>query len=265
MKSRHTILGICLVAVFVACTVASATASAAAPEFFHCVKLTSKTGEYTSSTCALASKTKTGEFEKKAVPAKSKIKFTDSLGPTRLYMTPSGSYRITCSRNGEGGTATGEVTGPKEVTAVQVTFNGCKGEKGAEECPLKTPGATGAEEIVMNALSGELGKVAAGEAGGERGLDLKPTTGTTFFQLVGNPTTCVPETFLEGSVIGEVAPVKIMATTGRVIFGVKGMEKNKQVIQNFEGGLKDTLYANLFMAGFESTNWLTFEEALEVT
>ena len=61
MKSSYRMPGLCFVAVFVVCAVASATASAAAPEFFHCVELTSKTGGYLS-TCALASKTKTGEF-----------------------------------------------------------------------------------------------------------------------------------------------------------------------------------------------------------
>jgi hypothetical protein len=96
---------------------------------------------------------------------------------------------------------------------------------------------------------------------------VKWTTGTTFVELVGNPTTCVPETKVEGSVIGEVEPVNTMDTTGEVIYGVRGGigKKNKQTIQKLEGEAKDTLSAFGLEPGFESTGWITFEQAWEVT
>jgi hypothetical protein len=71
---------------------------------------------------------------------------------------------------------------------------------------------------------------------------------------------------VEGSVIGEVEPVKIMDTTGELIFGVKGGEgkHNKQTIQKFVGEAKDTLTAFGVEAGFESEDSIAFEEPIEV-
>jgi hypothetical protein len=261
MKSRYRILGLCLMAVFALGAVASATASAAAPEFFHCVKLTSKTGGYTSSSCALASKTKTGEFEKNAVPAKSKIKFTDTLGTTRFYRNSTGTSRVVCGK----GTATGEVSGPKEVTAVEVTFKECQFASGSLECPVNSP-FEGAGEIYTRELSGELGKVTAAEApGSETGLELKAVN-YLLLEWEGSKG-CgqrVSGAF-EGGFIGEVELTGLMDTTGALRFGVKGSDKTRQTIQRFEGGGKVNLEWQTVEAGFESSNELTFEEPIEVT
>lgn len=270
MRSRYRILGLCLVAVLVACAAASATASAAAPEFFHCVKLTSKTGQYTSNTCETASKTKTGEFEKKAVPAGSKIKFTDNVGATRFYVYPT-AYTVICSK---GGTATGEVSGPTEVTNVYYVFTGCRARNHAgEECPLRSVGALLPEEIDTKALSGELGKVAAAEApASETGLGLRGKhqegAGDNWVEL-GESGTCFPRSRFEGGVIGEVGPTGVMDTAGELRFGVKGGEgkKWKQTIRRFVGGEESYLEWNGqgLQTGLESSNQLTFEEPIEVT
>jgi hypothetical protein len=228
--------------------------------FVHCVKLASKKGEYTSSTCPVRSETETGEFEKEAVSAGSKIKFTEKLGRTSSYLNASGSFRLGCRE----GTATGEVSGPKELTDVRVALHGCKGYKGSEECPLKSVGAGGAEEIVSTELSGKLGQVAAAEApSSERGLDLKPTTANMLVEMIG---ACFPETRLVGSVIGEVELTRVMGTTAELRFGVKGGEgkKNKQTIQKVEGEAKDTLTWFGAEVGFESADEITFEEPIEV-
>jgi hypothetical protein len=265
MKSRYRILGLCLVAVFVACAVASATASAAAPEFFHCVKLTSKTGKYTSKACELKSKTETGEFEKKAVPAGSKIKFTDTVGPTKLY-AQSHIFTIACGK----GSATGEVSGPKQVTRMQYVFRECltrPGDEPVEECPLKTIGSE-AGEMVMEEVDGELGKVAPAEApGSEVGLLLKPTASPDrWFKTIA---WCFPENAVLGGVIGEVGLTGVMDTAGELRFGVKGGEgkKWKQTIQRFVGGEEVNLIEGDFdlPAGLESSNHLTFEEPIEMT
>jgi hypothetical protein len=92
-----------------------------------------------------------------------------------------------------------------------------------------------------------------------------PTTHTQLAVLIGQPSTCIPESTLTGSVIGEVEPVTIMDTTGGVIFGVKGAAKDKQTIQKLEGGVNDTLKAFGMTTGFESTDSFTFEEPIEVT
>jgi hypothetical protein len=252
--SRIRIIMLSMLAVFAVGAVASASASAAAPEFFHCI---AKTGGGFAAGCKV---TGTG-FEKVAVPAGSKIAFTSTSEPSYLFANAAGSFRIKCETD----TDKGEITGPKTVGKVVVTFKKCRGFKGSEECPVKSTGA-GAEEIVTNELSGELGTVAAAEApDSETGLTLKPTTGTSFVKLSGTPETCIPETNVTGSVIGEVEPVKIMDTTGELIYSVFGGQgkHNKQGIQKIGAEAKDTLTAFGVEAGFESEASLVFGEGKE--
>jgi hypothetical protein len=249
-----------LLAVFVLGAVASASASAAAPEFWHCPP---KVGGAWMAGCKVTGTT----HEKEVVPAGSKIKFESISEPSYLFANPAGTYQIRCGKD----TVTGEITGPKAVSKVKVTFTECKGYKGAEECTVKSiaPSPVGvAGEIKTNELSGELGLVAAAEApSSETGLAFKPTTGTSFVLLIGSATTCIPESNVTGSVIGEVEPVKIMDTTGELIFGVKGgkNEHNVQTIQKIVGVAKDTLTAFVTEVGLESEDSITFEEPIEVT
>jgi hypothetical protein len=224
------------------------------PEFVHCI---AQAGGLWMAGCKLAGTT----FEKVPVPAGSKIKFASTSGVSYLYANNAGTFRIRCAKDKD----KGEITSANTVAHVIVTFEECKGIKGTEECPVKSVGAVGAEEIVTKELSGGLGTVAAEASSSETGLDLKPTTGTTLVELVGSPTTCVPQSKVEGSVIGEVTPVNVMDPNGTVIFGVKGRTKTKQTIQKFVGEAKDTLAAFGSAAGFESTDVIAFEEAIEVT
>ncbi len=304
MKSRYRILGLCLMAVFALGAVASATASAAAPEFVRCAKVSAgEPSEWGNATCtgkteaegfakviagpgtcvrvtpggeaflgepsswedAACTKAKAGYGGYIKVAAEWKPKFTSTSFTSYLFAGNLDTITISCAKD----KGTGEITGEKTVGNVTVSFKECRGVKstkaGTEECPVKSVGALGGE-IVTKVLGGEIGPVAAAEApSSERGLDLKPTTGHTLFDVIGSPTTCVPESNVEGSVIGEVEPGKLMETTGELIFGVKGRQKNKQTIQKFEGGLNDTLEAFELTTGFESTDALTFAEALEVT
>jgi hypothetical protein len=261
--SRIRIIMLSLLAVFAVGVVASASASAAAPEFFHCVKQTTKKFTWTESKCVTESATKEGEFEKVAVASGvGKLKFKSTSEPSYLFANASGSFRIRCETD----TDEGEITGPKTVGKVKVIFKKCRGFKGSEECPVKSVSpAGGVEEIITKELSGELGTVAAAEApDSEVGLALKPTA-QPFVELKGEPETCIPLTKVEGSVIGEVEPVKIMEPFGELIFSVKGAAKNKQGIQKLEGGAKDTLEAFGVAAGFESQDSITYEEPIEVT
>jgi hypothetical protein len=236
------------------------------PEFIHCIKTTAKEDEYpTKAACVKEEKKgeEPREWDRIPVAAGSKITFTSTSEPSYLFANASGTFRIRCGTD----TDKGEITSATTVGGVTVNFKECRGFKGTEECPVKSVGAAGAEEIVTKVLSGGLGPVVAAEApSSEVGLDLKPTTGTTFVELVGNPTTCVPETKVEGSVIGEVEPVNTMDTTGEVIYGVRGGigKKNKQTIQKFVGEGKDTLTAFAVESGFESEDSLVFSEPIEV-
>jgi hypothetical protein len=257
--SRIKTIMLSLLAVFALGAVASASASAAAPEFFHCV---AHSGGGFASGCKV-----TGSgFEKEAVVAGvGKLKFTSTSEPSYLFANAAGTFRIRCGKD----TDAGEITGPKTVGKVTVTFEECKGFKGSEECTVHSLSPVGpAGTIITKELSGELGSVAAAEApDSEVGLDLKATTGTSFALLVGSSTSCIPETNVTGSVIGEVEPVKIMDTSGELIYSVFGGQgkHNKQGIQKFVGGEKDTLTAFGVEAGFESEDSLFFEENIEVT
>jgi hypothetical protein len=250
-SSRIRVLLVSLLAVFAVGAVASASASAAAPEFFHCV---AKAGGKWMAGCKVAGT----EFEKVAVPAGSKIKFTDKEGVSHL--NGLGTV-VTCQKD----TSSGEITGPKTVANVTVTFQECKGKKGTEECPVN--GGT----ITTATLHGELGKVLKAEAASEVGEDLIPPVEIKegkevklpFVKLEG---ACIPTTSVEGSVIGEVKPINVMQTTGEVNFECSSVGSTKQKIQKFEPGLKDTLSAFGNPACFESfPDAITFAEAIEVT
>jgi hypothetical protein len=297
--SRIRIIMLSLLAVFAVSAVASASASAAEPEWVACAKVaagepsswsagcTEKKASggfakvfFTTGTCAKVAvatepsawenstctkaKVGTGEFIK--IEAL-KRKFTSISEPSYLFGTPP--LKIRCGKD----TDVGEINGAKTVGAVKVIFKECEGVGANEEtCPVKSVGAANAGEIVTEELVGELGLVAAAEApSSETGLALKPAAGVgkPFVKLIGTPTTCIPETNVTGSVIGEVEPVKTMDTTGELIFGVKGGEskKNKQTIQKLVGDEKDTLEAFGAIAGFESEDSITYTEAFgwEVT
>jgi hypothetical protein len=265
--SRIRTIMLSLLAVFALGAVASASASAAEkpPEFKsaseECVKISTLTGRYTNATCTTESATHEGEFD--LIPKKHK--FTSISEPSYLFANATGSFRIRCGKD----TDKGEFTSAKTVGNVTVTFEECKGFKGTEECSVKSTVPVGpAGTIITNTLSGELGTVAAAEApDSEVGLDLKATTGASFVKLAGTPETCVPETNVTGSVIGEVEPVKIMDTTGELIFSVFGGlgKHNKQGIQKIGSAAKDTLTAFALEAGFESEDSLFYEENIEVT
>jgi len=183
------------------------------------------------------------------VPVKNK--FTDKEGVSHLNGLGT---TVTCQKD----TSSGEITGPKTVTNVKVTFEECKGKKGTEECPVN--GGT----ITTETLSGELGKVAVAEAASGVGEDLKPPTGKAFVKLEG---TCIVTTSVTGSVIGEVKPVGgPPSTKGEVNFECSSVGGRTQKIQKFETGVKDTLSAFGTAACFESfPDVITFEEAIEVT
>jgi hypothetical protein len=300
--SRIRIIMLSLLAVFAVGVVASASAAAAAPEFVRCARVvTAGSGKFEKSNCVGAAGTKEyikvfapgkainateecaetatageGTFENNECTTvgtgtksfikvlKGKFKFEDTEGRSYLFGNAAGTLRVSCPKD----ISQGVITGVKAISKVFVIFQSCVGlATSGEECPVKTPGEP--EGVIKTKeLSGELGLVAAAEApSSETGLALKPTVAAFFTELEGEPATCIPLTKVVGSVIGEVEPVKVLSTTGEVIFGVKGGEgkKNKQTIQKLVGGEKDTLEAFGVTSGFESTDLIEFEEAFEVT
>jgi hypothetical protein len=131
---------------------------------------------------------------------------------------------VTCQSD----TTTGEITGPKTVGNVMVTFFNCSSTEGSG-CSVKGGGA-GTGKILTNTLDGELGSVKTNEAPSGVGLLLLPTSGTTFVTLEG--TCLVSKTSpVFGTVAGEVTPLNTLTLAGNKInfFGAAGVQSIKKI------------------------------------
>src|SRR5580704_3450139 len=151
---RIRIVGLTLVAVFAIGTMATAGALAAAPEFYHCVK---KTGGKFAAGCTSAGTA----YEKEPVTAGSKIKFTSkSSGEGHFYVPSSLKVKLSCEKDKD----EGEITGPKTVKNMVVTFEGCKAlnEETNEKCEVHSPGPL-KNEIVTTKVEDTLGYIKKSE------------------------------------------------------------------------------------------------------
>jgi hypothetical protein len=145
-------------------------------------------------------------------------RFTGKSGTGALETTSTSA--ITCNSDN----TVGEVTGPKTIGSVIITFHECSSSE-KEGCALHTPGFVSL--IVTNTLKGELGTTKEAKSG--VGLLLQPATGTEFFTLEGSCLIASPAP-LVGSIAGEVTPVNNGETTdGKLIFIGKA---GKQTIEN---------------------------------
>jgi hypothetical protein len=200
------------------------------------------------------------EWRKAGKALTAPVTFKTTSGAGHMIVEPFLLPKITVECSAD--KATGQIEGTNKASKVEITFTGCKGIKGTETpCPVKSPGAA-AEEVKTAVLVGELGAVAKAEAPNtETGLDFKPASGASFVKLEG---TCLPfeKSEVEGSIIGEVKPVKVEQTTGEVIFTETA---KKQTIQSFVGGAKDTLSVFGGEARLTNTENVTFAAAVEVT
>jgi hypothetical protein len=138
------------------------------------------------------------------------------------------------------GQFSGEWTGPK-TASINLLFGGCLGP-GKKSC--QTNPTAQADIKTEQALEGELGFI----QGGEKpvvGLDVKPKSPATTllsFTCGGPPETGVGEPWsVEGSMIGQIKPTNLMTSAFKLTYKATA---GKQVPEQFESGLKDTLIAN---------------------
>jgi hypothetical protein len=226
---RLRIWGVCAVAAIGVLLSAVSVASAAPPEFGHCVRAAApKTGKFKAKCTIPASN---GEWEWVPEPT-GNTKYED-LGEQVAFETPA-KLKITCAAS----TASGEITGPKTVTQ-KGNFIGCI-DTTAQRCQT-TPAKEG--EIEYEA-EGEIGFISNVEKP-IVGLDLKAKSPSPTFAtfVCGIP----PETNLitgtiEGSVISAIKPVNRMTIEEKLPYK---QSAGKQVPEQFEGGAKDTLTAKL--------------------
>ncbi len=221
---------------------AAATASAAVPEFGHCVKAVGKTGEWQGANCT---KSAGGKGLYNWVPGPGpKPKFEGSGEGNELETV--GGKKIACG----GSTFAGEYTGPK-TESVTVDFIGCIYAPTKQECQ-SNPGQAGEIESAQP-LEGELGYIVKSEKPAPKvGLDLKPKSPSTSlftFQCGKPPETSIILGTIEGSVIGSI--VKINRPVSEFVLSYKDL-KGVQKPQQFEGGSKDTLTLKL-VSGLSTT------------
>lgn len=235
---RIYIIGLCLMAVFAAGAVSSA--SAALPEFLHCVNEKVKKFLYTESKCETHSATKEGEWEKLPVAAGSSIPFTSTAGESILE--GASGKQIKCT----GGTNKGEYTGPK-TDLVTVTFTGCTAESGLAKCQnTSTKG-----EIVTNKLLSLLNYIEASTK--HVGLALQPEASGGLFAEFTCEALGIKETVKVGeksgsgsgnSVIGLISPINTWTNTFTLSLKCSST-KGTQEFTKFEGGSLDVLESKI--------------------
>jgi hypothetical protein len=236
-------------------------AEATLPEIGRCVKAEATkvggevryNGGYTFSDCVLENYLHTGKFEWLPGPG-SKRKFSGSGGTTKLETV--GGAKVKCA----GVANNGEYMGTKTAT-VTLRLTGCE-MTGKGVC--QSAGAV-AGEIVTSPLAGELGFIRdefkEATAFTSVGLDLKhqPSILTVECGASKAPVT------VTGSVIGQIAPFDKMTTSFSLKFS---QSAGKQIPEQFEGGVKDTLTANLASgaeeAGLAGADKFTNEEKLQI-
>src|SRR5262245_35490265 len=233
---RRIVVGAVAASVCAFSAMAAATASAEPPEFGTCVEVAKKTGEYSGKNCR---KTAPGRGKYNFVPAGGQ-KFTYFVEDP-LLKTESGR-EISCAF-GEG---EGEFASGKTVNIGKIIFQNCQaaGAKTVYESFCQNIAAFRGE-VTTNELVGELGYIENG-AKTRVGVDVKPKVGNALATFECGGANELTErgmgtgTLLEveGSAIGRIKYLNKPTEENLVTFTVKG---GKQVPEQFEGGVKDTL------------------------
>jgi hypothetical protein len=250
---RVGVLAVCLIAVFAASTVATATDEL--PEIGRCLKVAGvATHRYATGSCTTRSEGEnTGRYEWKAGPGPNPG-FTGTAETS--YLETVGKTTLQC----HAGTARGQFTGRRTDVAT-ITFTGCEsGSPTGIEC--RTPGAK-AGEVVTSRLQGSIGYISgAGTTKAVVGMRLAPAAGTQFASVECSGMTVT----LSGSVIGTVTgAINRMTLSTRLKFkAVKG----KQIPERLEGGgtsvLSAAAGAEAEQAGLTSNESNINEEPIEV-
>jgi hypothetical protein len=174
----------------------------------------------------------------------------------------AGTETVTC----ESDENAGEVTSMDSVGKVSVTFHGCKVKVATGECTIKSTLTGSAGLIVTTSLRGLLGEVAEAEAKSKVGVLLEPETGIVFTTLLATGAPCnTQETAVEGTLAGELTPIKALQTTLKLIFGLTSEKQNIKEITVLAGLKKPKLGAyGVNTATLSTEDTLTFTGSVEV-
>jgi hypothetical protein len=225
-------LTVCIVAAFAVGAIAATSASATLPEWGKCVKLPATikgkerkagTGKFSNSNCTIA--TTGGEFE--FVHGTSELPntaFTNTMTSHEALLELSDGINVKCTSQ----VATGNLSGTKEVSNVEVTFKGCitnfanlacenffKFENVEEK--IKTEYTEG--EILTRRLKGHLGYISGkGTATPVVGLELEPEQKHNLFAFFG----CGQKSHAAGGAGTESAVPIIFSQVGEKPTGTNG-------------------------------------------
>jgi hypothetical protein len=288
-KVRHVrIMAVCVVAVCAICALAAANASAALPEWGKCVKTPvtikgkeHKTGKYANSNCTEAQTRGEYEFVKgtEELPTKT---FTNTMTSPEAVLNTSFGVEVKCTAE----TATGELSGTKEVANVRVTFKGCMANLAELPCENTAVNeSTNSEhpnevikyirgEIETRELKGKLGYISGkGTATPVVGLELEPAKKHEQFAFFGcgstgeNPTPVIfSNVGANGfnrknggdAIISPISPINTMGTETTQVYAEKTVEGEKvrgvQEPSAFENGKPAFLETQLLLGSTE-TEW----------
>jgi hypothetical protein len=190
-------MAVCVAAVCAICALAAANASAALPEWGRCVKVPvtikgkeHKTGKYSNSNCTEAQSRGEYEFVKGTEELPGGTGFTNNLTSEKATLETSFGISVNCT----GESATGDLSGTKEVSNVQVTFTGCVASLGNFACENTFKEEEGGEdnfkyikgEIKTFGLKGKLVYISGqGTSEPKVGLELEPSEPKQWFAFFG--------------------------------------------------------------------------------
>jgi hypothetical protein len=203
-------------------------------------------------TAGVAAAATTPEF--KPVPAKKK--FTGKGAGMKLV---SGDVELYCTSSA----AKGEITSARTVGGIVLAYTGCEASitGGESWCPIKSVGAK-TDEIVTEALKGELGTAASKEAPSEVAISLKPENShLRWAHIAGN--CAVVEGWMEGQVGAEIKLIGKKQTTNTLAIDTEG-RLHKITLDSGEAFTRWFEWSDVGVP-WENSQTLTFEEAVEVT
>jgi hypothetical protein len=257
---RITIIGLCLVAVFAMSAIATATASAEAPEFGQCLKKAVAGGAgYSDSKCNKAVGIK-AKYEWVPGFVAGKEKFT-STGATATLKT-SGGKTVTCKKENSTGEYLKDGSNKKESTTVN--FVECKSSGFA--C---TTAGDKTGELTTNPLIGEVGfentlktktDLKLEPAAGHEGFFVKFKCLGLSVEVIGNNPTkpkCKPK--VEPPCIGAeghgiLVPIKPNVMAEKEALKYKENEAGEQIPSKWQGTPAETyLESDFEELGFERT------------
>jgi hypothetical protein len=276
-------LGVCLIAVCAITALSSASASAALPEWGKCVKVPVEVkgkvktkGKYADPNCT----EKTGgEYEfLKGTEGTAATAFTARQTSEKAELETSQGVSVECTST----VATGNISGTKEVSSVEVTFEGCRlplltftcESYFEEQYPNKYIYNEG--EIVTRGLKGFLGYISGeGMESPSVGLALVPEEKHGLFAefVCGSEKSGVGVLVIRvgakekkgggDSIISPIEPVNEMGTVLTQTYSEKEIEngsgelereRGHQNPENFEGKKKDVLESEA-SDGFGTLGW----------